>query len=511
MNSRSSIDGLAGAYELRPGHTPAVAGRRPVLGAGRLAALLRGLRGDAVGQALTSIFTLCAHAHRRTSALAMAAARADTGAQEGQASILVETARDHLRSIALDWPQRIPAGDAAPDLAWLRGCPLRLAGAPIDDAGRARNMLAELRDWLVRDVLLAPPADWLAHHRDPAALAAWCEEHAARLPPARCLAEWHPLTVDLTPPALCLDVLGGDEQGRQAHVRTLARHIAGDPGFVQQPTWRDAPAENGPWARQRHLRAVATLTASVWSRLTSRWLELLEIAAQGPAATDDGQLLAAGALTLAPGEGIAWCEMARGLLFHWVRVDAEGAVLDYRVLAPTEWNFHPGGTLACEVARLDPGDTATAARPGGRLRSLCGLRHRRGALSWRKSGAVPTARMDSSRLLRARRRPSMRGVQTGGGMSFRVLWLQSGGCGGCSMSMLCADTQDFAAMLRGGGIEILWHPALSLANGGELIDLLEDCAAGRVAFDALVHRRRAVARARTAPGASTCWPAPACP
>lgn len=70
-------------------------------------------------------------------------------------------------------------------------------------------------------------------------------------------------------------------------------------------------------------------------------------------------------------------------------------------------------------------------------------------------------------------------------MGFRILWLQSGGCGGCSMSMLCADTQDFAAMLRGGGIEVLWHPALSLANGGELIDLLEDCAAGRVAFDAL--------------------------
>jgi uptake hydrogenase small subunit len=70
-------------------------------------------------------------------------------------------------------------------------------------------------------------------------------------------------------------------------------------------------------------------------------------------------------------------------------------------------------------------------------------------------------------------------------MSFRILWLQSGGCGGCSMSLLCADTQDFPALLRSGGIDILWHPALSLANGAELIDLLEDCVAGRVAIDAL--------------------------
>lgn len=357
MNSRPSIDGLAGAYELRPGRTPAVAGQRPVLGAGRLAALLRGSRGDAVGQALTSVFTLCAHAHRRTSELAMGAARGDPGVQVNELSLLAETARDHLRSIALDWPQR---NEAAPDLAWLRRCPLRLAGAPIDDPDPASRVLAELRRWLERDVLLAPPADWLARQSDPAALAAWCREHAARLPPARCLAEWHPLTAHLAPPAHCLDVLGGDVQGLQANVRTLAHHIAGDPGFVQQPTWRDAPAENGPWARQRHLRAGATLTGSAWSRLTSRWLELVAIAVHGPAAVDDGPLLAAGALALATGEGIAWCEMARGLLFHWVRVDAEGAVLDYRVLAPTEWNFHPGGTLAREVARLEPGDTATA-------------------------------------------------------------------------------------------------------------------------------------------------------
>ena len=33
-----------------------------------------------------------------------------------------------------------------------------------------------------------------------------------------------------------------------------------------------------------------------------------------------------------------------------------------------------------------------------------------------------------------------------------VLWLQSGGCGGCSMSLLCADTTDFQGHLRDAGI-----------------------------------------------------------
>ena len=67
----------------------------------------------------------------------------------------------------------------------------------------------------------------------------------------------------------------------------------------------------------------------------------------------------------------------------------------------------------------------------------------------------------------------------------KTLWLQSGGCGGCTMSLLCADTRDLPDMLQGCGIDLLWHPALSLASGSEATALLEDCAAGRVALDAL--------------------------
>ena len=70
--------------------------------------------------------------------------------------------------------------------------------------------------------------------------------------------------------------------------------------------------------------------------------------------------LASGILNIAPGQGIAWCEMARGLLLHWVQLDAAGKVADYRVIAPTEWNFHPEGALARAVRALPPDDTASA-------------------------------------------------------------------------------------------------------------------------------------------------------
>jgi len=72
-------------------------------------------------------------------------------------------------------------------------------------------------------------------------------------------------------------------------------------------------------------------------------------------------LLYSGALALGEGSAIAWCEMARGLLVHWVQVDTRGGVLDYRVLAPTEWNFHPQGALAQALAKV-PSDDVRSAR-----------------------------------------------------------------------------------------------------------------------------------------------------
>jgi ferredoxin hydrogenase small subunit len=72
-----------------------------------------------------------------------------------------------------------------------------------------------------------------------------------------------------------------------------------------------------------------------------------------------------------------------------------------------------------------------------------------------------------------------------GAAPLNLLWLQSGGCGGCSMSLLNADAADFAALLRDGGVNLLWHPSLSLPSGAELVALLDDCAGGRTRLDIL--------------------------
>lgn len=67
----------------------------------------------------------------------------------------------------------------------------------------------------------------------------------------------------------------------------------------------------------------------------------------------------------------------------------------------------------------------------------------------------------------------------------RVLWLQSGGCGGCTQSMLCSEPRPLFDELRDAGIEFVWHPALSLNSGEEALAILEACADGRLEFDVL--------------------------
>lgn len=66
-----------------------------------------------------------------------------------------------------------------------------------------------------------------------------------------------------------------------------------------------------------------------------------------------------------------------------------------------------------------------------------------------------------------------------------LLWLQSGGCGGCTLSMLCAESPDLFAGFEAAGINILWHPALSEASGDAFVQILENILNGDVQLDIL--------------------------
>ncbi len=66
-----------------------------------------------------------------------------------------------------------------------------------------------------------------------------------------------------------------------------------------------------------------------------------------------------------------------------------------------------------------------------------------------------------------------------------LLWLQSGGCGGCTLSLFNAENPDLVTALEAANINLLWHPSLSEASGREMIDILERIRAGGIALDIL--------------------------
>ena len=353
---------LAGQYLLRPGSQPGIVGSRPVLGGARLGRQLRGQQGDSVVHMLGSVLTLCAHAQRHAARMVLWAAEQKEHTPEVSESTLslqLETARDHLRSMALDWPQRQMGTSASPaGLHWLAQCPVPLA-TPANALSpvQAATQQAQLQAWLESNILHMPIAQWLANYRDEDAFAAWCTDAFERATPLQCLAAWHTTARRLQPTTRTLDLLDVNATQQAAQLRAIAQDLCANPDFALRPLWLGACAESGVWSRLRHRQAPGTVH-SAWSRLQARWVELLELA-RSPV-EPQASLLHSGALPLGGGQAIAWCEMARGLLLHWVQLDDQHRVQDYRVLAPTEWNFHPDGALAQALTQLDPTDVLAA-------------------------------------------------------------------------------------------------------------------------------------------------------
>lgn len=331
-----SLVSFAGDVRLRPGRPlPTVHSTRPDLAA----ALTRGRKADDLPALLAGVFALCGHAHQLTARHAVAAARGevfDVSLAERQ-TLQAATAREHLLRIAHDWPRQLDGIAIGMATAELRGCPLWRVSAPLAER------LAALPAWLEREWLGMPVADWLGDVAgDPQRAVAWCEAQRDTSPVAALLWRHRADALAAHAPARPLDLLGAPA----ATMPLLAERIAERPRFCAEPDWHGGPAETGPWMRA--LEAGASVPDNAWMRLVARLADLLQLAQ--PTGT---RRLAHGAIALGRHAAIAWTEMARGLLVHRVQLDATGErVADCRVLAPTEWNFHPRGTLARALVPL---------------------------------------------------------------------------------------------------------------------------------------------------------------
>jgi len=285
-----------------------------------------------------TLFTLCKRAQRLAADLACRAALGQGVPSELDAQVarrvLAEQALEHAWQLLVSWPEH---QGGAPDLATL--LPLRQAA---DDPER----LAEGLETALRHRLLGlAPGAWLA--QDAAGLDAWCR--AAGTPVAgylAALAQGPDLGIS---EAQLLPLAALDAQA--AH--TLARLALDETHWCARPLWAGRPAETGAIARLAAHPWVADWVArrgrGVGARQLARLLELARLPERLRHAGPDPHLVRA--WSPEPGLGVAGVETARGLLLHLVRLGA-GRVADYRIVAPTEWNFHPAGPIAESLSGL---------------------------------------------------------------------------------------------------------------------------------------------------------------
>ncbi len=356
-------DDLAGVLRVAPGQ----ARPRNLVSSRRdwAALLTRGVPAASLSTRLGSLFSLCGHAHRLCADMAVTAAlgrSAPAGLNAAQ-DLQQETLREHVRRIGLDWPGQLAFGLASEQTrqqahAALQQCPLFASVAPDLSGGQHAEPCPGLQHWLGAHLLGLPAQEWLTHwDQNPAAwLHAWSDEDPGWL--AGLLRQARPQADRVAPAAPFLRV-----HSSEAGLRVLADCLVRQPGFTRQPLWRGQCAETGPWTRLRQV--TSEMINTPWLRLGSRLAELVRLALADEAGRTGAAWLAMGSMATARGEGLAWVEMARGLLVHHVQLDGAGddsRVASCHVLAPTEWNFHPQGAVAQALELLPTTSTPGVSR-----------------------------------------------------------------------------------------------------------------------------------------------------
>ncbi len=302
------------------------------------AQILKGKTPAQVLQIVPLLFSVCGKAQGAAAEAALQAARqtGTTASATVERMIVCEAIQEHLWRLMLDWTKLMGLPRQEQRFAGWYALLRKIA------SGEA-EMSVFLHDF-ERDCLGMPATEWCAmdgYH----ALQKW--SHKAHSPSAQLL--------------LKLDDL---EHGRHkaSGIRLLPAWTAAqaiqacgsrwDAAFSARPDWLGDAAETGAWTYY----ADNTMLLDVWrqsgskamTRLLARIMDIIEMANERAAPRLD----VAGPTA---GEGIAVVRTARGLLMHHVHLASE-TVVDYAIVAPTEWNFHPGGAFAQDMCGLQEND-----------------------------------------------------------------------------------------------------------------------------------------------------------
>lgn len=368
--------------DCRRGTPPSASVRidRPV----HAARALLGRSADELLAAVPLLFTVCSTAQAAAAWHALAAAEGRAVPQKLVAAhgvlVRLEVAREHLWRMLVDWPRFTNAPAASEALVAMRqivasgSAGLFAEAVPGDMAAKAARRPG-IGTPFVREPVPAIRRDTLEGVLE--TLDALLEEHVLGLRPGewlrlRTLEDLDRYVSGARGAAAALLRLVRRRRWQSAAAAAphylpplsasdLARRLDEPDAdrFVEAPEWLGRPCETSPLGRQRECALLTAVLDAYGPGLYARAVAAVrELAATSLAVRDllegrDTPPIAAS--RYAPGAAIAQVEAARGRLLHRVRVE-RGNIVAYRIVAPTEWNFHPEGTLPRAVAALDSAD-----------------------------------------------------------------------------------------------------------------------------------------------------------
>jgi coenzyme F420-reducing hydrogenase alpha subunit len=321
------------------------------------ARLVRGRVAADVQRLVPLLFSICSRAQGAAAATAIAAAQGLPSTVGNPArhtlEVMLEMLQESAWRLLIDWPKALEEQAQVTPVAMVR----HASNTVVDDGVTLDALLAVAESVLVEHVYGVPPEAWLAA-TNIGVLDGWIERSPTL--PARLLRRMR----DEAPGLGHSDVALMPDATLENLGRALLGEMEVDPEYTRFPRWAGMPAETGALARQVGAPLIAELlqregrTAS--ARFVARLVELA-VLIRDLRARSGGRIAPVRGHSLGPGVGIGLVETARGLLLHRVQVE-RGLVTDYRIVAPTEWNFHPGGPLAQGLTGRSAADPAQLER-----------------------------------------------------------------------------------------------------------------------------------------------------
>lgn len=294
---------------------------------------------------LPMMFSVCGKAHVQAASCAFCSVNDEEEGLKsaGELVVLAENAREHLLRIILGWsrdnPEIIKQIPVQSVMSLVADMSAAVEGSP--DEKSIMGVAQGLGDFLRSHLFSCSPEDWLQINGYDE-LMEWgqtTDSLASRYIGKICLNHWQAVGAAKT---VFLPSLPAAELRKKMHARE-----AND--FIAQPDWNGQTYETGPLSRTVGHPLVSSLLKKYGSGLLARNVARLVELAELPAKIAMWIEVHPRRETIV---GMGEVETARGRLVHSVRMD-KGVIADYRILAPTEWNFHSDGAVTKGLKTLN--------------------------------------------------------------------------------------------------------------------------------------------------------------